>query len=102
MLRARQKKYEGYLKQERRRFWKPTRKHDGCTQRMVFIAATMCKQRWTVVAEYEVTNHNTDQGLLNTVCQQAKEHLGVEIIVALSPASKKDYGRVYGHENVNV
>ena len=33
-----------------------------------------------LIAEYEVTNHNTDQGLLTQVCGQAKELLGVETI----------------------
>jgi len=33
-----------------------------------------------LVAEYEVTSQNTDQGLLNGVCEQAKRSLGVETI----------------------
>ena len=37
-----------------------------------------------LIAEYEVTNHNTDQGLLTQVCNQAKETLGVETIEAVA------------------
>jgi transposase len=37
-----------------------------------------------LIAEYEVTDHNTDQGLLNQVCTQAKETLGVAVIEAVA------------------
>jgi transposase len=37
-----------------------------------------------LIAEYEVTSNNTDQGLLNQVCEQAKETLGVETIEAVA------------------
>ena len=37
-----------------------------------------------LVAEYEVTNHNTDQGLLKEVAQSAKETLEVETIEAVA------------------
>jgi len=37
-----------------------------------------------LIAEYEVTGNNTDQGLLNQVCSQAKETLGVETIEAVA------------------
>lgn len=37
-----------------------------------------------LIAEYEVTNHNTDQGLLNQVTAQAKELLEVETIEAVA------------------
>jgi len=37
-----------------------------------------------LIAEYEVTSQNTDQGLLNQVCEQAKETLGVETIEAVA------------------
>lgn len=33
-----------------------------------------------LIAEFEVTNHNTDQGLLNEIAQSAKENLEVETI----------------------
>ena len=33
-----------------------------------------------LIAEYEVTNHNTDQGLLNEFCGQTKKTLAVETI----------------------
>jgi transposase len=33
-----------------------------------------------LIAEYEVTNHNTDQGLLNVVAQSAKESLEIETV----------------------
>ncbi|MFZ5986345.1 MAG: transposase [Bacillota bacterium] len=33
-----------------------------------------------LIAEYEVTNHNTDQGLLKEVAQSAKENLEIETI----------------------
>lgn len=37
-----------------------------------------------LIAEYEVTNHNTDQGLLKEVAQSAKEILEVETIEAVA------------------
>ena len=37
-----------------------------------------------LIAEYEVTSRNTDQGLLKQVCEQAKEKLGVETIEAVA------------------
>ena len=37
-----------------------------------------------LIAEYEVTGNNTDQGLLNTVCEQTKEALEVETIEAVA------------------
>jgi transposase len=37
-----------------------------------------------LIAEYDVTDHNTDQGLLNQVCEQAKETLEVETIEAVA------------------
>jgi transposase len=37
-----------------------------------------------LIAEYEVTDNNTDQGLLNQVCTQAKETLGVATIEAVA------------------
>ena len=37
-----------------------------------------------LIAEYEVTNHNTDQGLLNQVTIQAKEALEVETVEAVA------------------
>lgn len=37
-----------------------------------------------LIAEYEVTNHNTDQGLLKEVAQRAKETLEVETIQAVA------------------
>jgi len=41
-----------------------------------------------LIAEYEVTNHNTDQGLLNQVCEQAKEILETKTVEA---AADKGY-----------
>jgi transposase len=35
-----------------------------------------------LIVEYEVTNHNTDQGLLKEVAESAKEALEVETIEA--------------------
>ena len=37
-----------------------------------------------LIAEYEVTNHNTDQGLLEEVVEKAKETLDVEVIEAVA------------------
>jgi len=37
-----------------------------------------------LIAEYEVTNHNTDQGLLTEVVEKAKETLDVEVIEAVA------------------
>lgn len=37
-----------------------------------------------LIAEYDVTNRNTDQGLLNDVCEGAKQALGVETIEAVA------------------
>ena len=37
-----------------------------------------------LIAEYEVTNHNTDQGLLNEFCNQTKDTLEVETIEVIA------------------
>jgi transposase len=37
-----------------------------------------------LIVEYEVTDHNTDQGLLDQVCEEAKKTLGVETIEAVA------------------
>lgn len=37
-----------------------------------------------LIAEYEVTSHNTDQGLLNEICEQAKGTLCLETIEAVA------------------
>lgn len=46
-----------------------------------------------LIAEYEVTNHNTDQGLLKEVAQSAKENLEIETVEVVADKgyeSRKD------------
>ena len=91
-LNARKVKYEGYLSEL---------KETGATQKLLtdpeahrmhsnngfhcsYNVQAAVDAGSHLIAEYDVTDHNTDQGLLNQVCEQAKANLGVESTEAVA------------------
>jgi transposase len=87
-LKARKEKYEGYLSELSATGATQILETDPEAHRMhtkdgfhcCYNVQTAVDAGSHLIAEYEVTNHNTDQGLLNQVCEQAKAALGVETI----------------------
>ena len=91
-LRTRQEKYEGILQElldsgetqilttdpEARRM------HSKDGFHCCYNVQTAVDSGSHLIAEYEVTNHNTDQGLLQEVTAKAKEQLEVETISAVA------------------
>jgi transposase len=91
-LNARKEKYEGYLSQLAETGGTQILETDPQARRMhtkdgfhcCYNVQTAVDGGSHLIAEYEVTNHNTDQGLLNQVCEQAKELLGIETVEAVA------------------
>ena len=91
-LRARKEKYEGYLSELARTGETQILETDPQAHRMhtrngfhcCYNVQTAVDSGSHLIAEYEVTDHNTDQGLLNQVCEQAKDALGVDTIEAVA------------------
>jgi transposase len=91
-LNSRKERYEGYLSEL---------EETGATQKLLtdpeahrmhskngfhccYNVQTAVDSGSHLIAGYEVTSQNTDQGLLNQICNQAKETLGVEMIEAVA------------------
>ncbi len=91
-LRARKEKYTGYLRKLCETGATQILETDPEARRMhtkdgfhcCYNVQTAVDEGSHMIAEYEVTNHNTDQGLLNQVCEQVKELLGVGAIEAVA------------------
>ncbi len=91
-LRARKDKYEGYLNELSATDATQILETDPEAHRMhtkdgfhcCYNVQTAVDAGSHLVADYEVTNHNTDQGLLNQVCEQAKELPVAESIEAVA------------------
>jgi len=87
-LNQRREKYEGYLKYLEESGETQILETDPEARRMhskdgfhcYYNVQTAVDSQSHLIAGYEVTNHNTDQGLLNEVTQSAKELLGVPVI----------------------
>lgn len=87
-LAARKEKYENYLQQLEDTGETQILETDSEAHRMhtkdgfhcCYNVQTAVDSGSHLIAEYEVTNHNTDQGLLNQVCTQAKALLSARII----------------------
>jgi transposase len=91
-LNARKERYEGYLSELA---------ETGATQKLLtdpeahrmhskngfhccYNVQTAVDSGSHLIAGYEVSSQNTDQGLLNQVCKEAKKTLGVEVIEAVA------------------
>ena len=91
-LRQRKEKYEQYLAELQKSGQTQLLTTDPEAHRMhskdgfhcCYNVQTAIDSGSHLIAEYEVTNHNTDQGLLTEVTQQAKEQLEVETIEAVA------------------
>jgi transposase len=91
-LRGRKEKYEAYLKELSGTGKTQILETDPDAHRMhskdgfhcCYNVQTAVDGGSHLIAEYEVTSHNTDQGLLNQVCVQAKKNLGVDTIEAVA------------------
>jgi transposase len=91
-LNARKEKYENYLSELADTGATQILETDPDAHRMhtnngfhcCYNVQTAVDGKSHLIAEYEVTNHNTDQGLLNEVCGKVKETLGVESIEAVA------------------
>ena len=89
-LRSRQEKYEGILQELRESGETQILTTDPEARRMhtkdgfhcCYNVQTAVDSGSHLIAEYEVTNHNTDQGLLQEVTALAKKQLEVETISA--------------------
>ena len=87
-LRARKEKYQGYLKeidesgQTQLLLTDPEarRMHSKDGFHCCYNVQTAVDDGSHLIAEYEVTNHNTDQGLLMDVADSTKKMLGIETI----------------------
>ena len=81
-LRARKEKYEGYLEHLGQTGATQILETDCDAHRMhsrngfhcYYNVQTAVDSGSHLIAEYEVTNNNTDQGLLNEVCEQTKKN----------------------------
>ena len=91
-LRTRQEKYEGILQELRESGETQLLTTDPEARRMhskdgfhcCYNVQTAVDSGSHLIAEYEVTNHNTDQGLLQEVTALAKKQLEVETISAVA------------------
>lgn len=91
-LRTRQEKYEGILQELLESGETQILTTDPEARRMhskdgfhcCYNVQTAVDSGSHLIAEYEVTNHNTDQGLLQEVTAKAKEQLEVETISAVA------------------
>jgi len=91
-LRTRQEKYEGILQELLESGETQILTTDPEARRMhskdgfhcCYNVQTAVDSGSHLIAEYEVTNHNTDQGLLQEVTSKAKEQLEVETISAVA------------------
>ena len=91
-LRTRKEKYEGYLQQLSITGETQILETDPESHRMhtnngfhcCYNVQTAVDVGSHLIAEFDVTGNNTDQGLLNTVCDQTKETLEVETIEAVA------------------
>lgn len=91
-IKARKEKYEGYLMELSETGKTQILETDPEAHRMHSKDGFHCSYNVQtavdggshLIAEYEVTNHNTDQGLLNGVCKEAKKTLGVKTIEAVA------------------
>ena len=91
-LRARKNKYEGHLIKLAETGATQILETDAEAHRMhtkdgfhcCYNVQTAVDAGSHLIAEYDVTDHNTDQGLLEHVCAQAKDILGVETIEAVA------------------
>lgn len=87
-LRERKERYEGYLRELEETGETQLLTTDPEARRMhskdgfhcCYNVQTAVDSGSHLIAEYEVTNHNTDQGLLTQVVTGAKENLAVEVI----------------------
>lgn len=100
-LRSRKAKYEGYLKELEESGETQLLTTDPEARRMhskdgfhcCYNVQTAVDRGSHLIAGYEVTNHNTDQGLLKKVAESAKNILGAETIEAVADKgyeSRKD------------
>ena len=100
-LQVRQEKYEGFLKQLQESGQTQLLTTDPQARRMhskdgfhcCYNVQTAVDSVSHLIAEYEVTNHNTDQGLLCKVAGLAKEQLEVDTIAVVADKgydSRKD------------
>lgn len=91
-LRQRKEKYQGYLKELEDSGETQLLTTDPEARRMhskdgfhcCYNVQTAVDDGSHLIAEYEVTNHNTDQGLLRETVQSAKEILEVETVEAVA------------------
>ena len=91
-LTERKEKYQGYLKELQESGETQLLTTDPEARRMhskdgfhcCYNVQTAVDDGNHLIAEYEVTNHNTDQGLLTEVAQSAKEMLQVDTIEAVA------------------
>lgn len=91
-LRSRKEKYEGYLDELEQTGKTQILESDPEARRMhskdgfhcCYNVQTAVDSGSHLIAEYEVTNHNTDQGLLQQVTEQAKETLEIETVEAVA------------------
>ena len=87
-LRARRTKYEGYLEYLKTSGETQILGTDPEARRMhskdgfhcCYNVQTAVDEGSHLVADYAVTNHNTDQGLLHSVAEGVKEALGLEVV----------------------
>ena len=87
-LTARKEKYQGYLKELKESGDTQLLTTDPEARRMhskdgfhcCYNVQTAVDDGSHLIAEYEVTNHNTDQGLLKDVAENTKKALGAETI----------------------
>lgn len=100
-LRARKEKYQRYLKELEESGQTQLLLTDPEARRMhskdgfhcCYNVQTAVDGGSHLVAGFEVTNHNTDQGLLQEMAQRAKEALGIEMIEVVADKgyeSRKD------------
>ena len=91
-LAQRKEKYQGYLKELQESGETQLLTTDPEARRMhskdgfhcCYNVQTAVDGGNHLIAEYEVTNHNTDQGLLTEVVEKAKETLDAEVIEAVA------------------
>ena len=91
-LKARKDKYEGHLSELEKTGATQILETDPEARRMhsnngfhcCYNVQTAVDSGNHLIAEYMVTNRNTDQGLLNDICEQAKKTLGVDKIEAVA------------------
>ena len=91
-LMARKTKYEGYLSELMETEKTQILETDPEARRMhskngfhcCYNVQTAVDSGSHLIVEYDVTNQNTDQGLLNQICTQAKETLGIETVEAVA------------------